>query len=56
MLTLKQVKHDIEVCSDRLTGIEITITHKKHTAYYAQLLKEVIETLYVITYELKQIK
>ena len=56
MQTLKTIKHTIDICGDRLTGIEMTITHKKHTTYYAQLLKEVVEKLNVAMYELKQIK
>ena len=56
MQTLQTIKHTLNVCSDRITGIEMTITHKKHTAYYAQLLKEVVEKLNVAMYELKQIK
>ena len=56
MQALKDIKHTIEICSDRLDGIEMTITHKKHTTYYAQLLKEVVEKLNVAMYELKQIK
>ena len=56
MQTLKTIKHTLNVCSDRIAGIETTITHKKHTAYYSQLLKEVVEKLNVAMYELKQIK
>ena len=56
MQTLKTIKHTLDVCSERVSSIETTITEKKHTPYYAQLLKEVIEELNVAMYELKQIK
>ncbi len=54
--TLKQIKHILTECSDRLTGIEMTITHKKHTAYYSTLLKEVVERLSETMHKLKQIR